>query len=101
MNESILVSEVRLLRQELQRQRTFGEGQTFDKLISDTSTHTNAYGWSCFQAVGGDAVINAIIDIKGNTSSAITVPDGQVYYWPCKSMTLTSGKLLMFQQSRV
>jgi len=100
MNESILVSEVRLLRQELQRQRTFGEGQTLDLIIADTDTHTNAYGWSCFQAIGGDAVINSVITTKG-TLSTITVPDGAVYYLPCTSMDLTSGKLAMFQQSRV
>lgn len=100
MNESVIASELMLLRKELQRQRVFGEGQTLDLIIADTSTHTNAYGWSCFQAIGGDAVINAVITTKG-TLNTITVPDGAVYYLPCTSMDLTSGTLLMFQQSRV
>lgn len=77
--------------------KSFGQNPYY---ISDTSAHTGLTGYAV-KAVE-DTVIAAVVPTNaGNTIVAETILGGDIWYFSCTSLTLTSGACWVYNHDAV
>lgn len=68
--------------------------------INDTNSYdaTNGTFFCAYKAVNGDAVIDSGVDLNNNTVlSGITITEGDVLYFPLKTVKFTSGRVIGYK----
>jgi hypothetical protein len=81
-----------------QNQNMFGF-EMVPVVVANTSAYTASSGsfYYAVKAVSGDAVINTATDIAGNVIfSSYTIKEGDTWNFPLSSITLTSGKVILY-----
>ena len=80
---------------------TMGFGYQITPLdINDTSEYnsTNGTFFCALKAVNGDAVIDEAVDLNNNVVlSGITITEGDVLYFPIKTIKFASGRIIAYK----